>query len=72
MLLIMSDYHHIDRCVCCDSDNVNLLLDLNKQPLANSYHDNSKTSLRGPTMWAGAWPPWLVYAETKSLKVIVV
>ena len=38
----MSDYHHIDRCVCCDGDNINLLLDLNKQPLANSYHDNSK------------------------------
>ncbi len=38
----MSDFEHIDRCVCCDSDNINLLLDLNKQPLANSYHDNSK------------------------------
>jgi len=38
----MSDYHRIDRCVCCDSDNINLLLDLNKQPLANSYHDNTK------------------------------
>ena len=38
----MSDFKHIDRCVCCDSDNINLLLDLNKQPLANSYHDNSK------------------------------
>ena len=38
----MSDYHHIDRCLCCDGDNLNLLLDLNKQPLANSYHDNSK------------------------------
>ena len=38
----MSDFKHIDRCVCCDSENINLLLDLNKQPLANSYHDNSK------------------------------
>ena len=38
----MSDFKHIDRCVCCDSNNINLLLDLNKQPLANSYHDNSK------------------------------
>ena len=38
----MSDFKHIDRCVCCDSDNIKLLLDLNKQPLANSYHDNSK------------------------------
>ena len=38
----MSDFKHIDRCVCCDSDNINLLLDLNKHPLANSYHDNSK------------------------------
>ena len=38
----MSDFKHIDKCVCCDSENINLLLDLNKQPLANSYHDNSK------------------------------
>ena len=44
----MSDYHHIDRCVCCDDDNVNLLLDLNKQPLANSYHDNTKRLKKYP------------------------
>ena len=44
----MSDYHHIDRCVCCDGDNVNLLLDLNKQPLANSYHDNTKRLKKYP------------------------
>ena len=38
----MSDFYTIDKCLCCDGDNINLLLDLNKQPLANSYHDNSK------------------------------
>ena len=38
----MSDFYTIDKCLCCGGDNINLLLDLNKQPLANSYHDNSK------------------------------
>ena len=35
-------YHKKDRCVCCDSSNLELLLDLNNQPLANSYHSNTK------------------------------
>ena len=34
----MSDYKSLDRCLCCNSDNINMLLDLNNQPLANSYH----------------------------------
>ena len=34
----MSDYKSLDRCLCCDSENINVLLDLNEQPLANSYH----------------------------------
>ena len=38
----MSDFYTIDKCLCCDGDDIKLLLDLNKQPLANSYHDNSK------------------------------
>ena len=38
----MSDYKTLDRCLCCNSDNINVLLDLNKQPLANSYHDTTK------------------------------
>ena len=32
----------IQRCICCDSKNINLLLDLNVQPLANSYHNNTE------------------------------
>ena len=38
----MSNYKSLDRCICCDSENISLLLDLKKQPLANSYHDNTK------------------------------
>ena len=38
----MSDYKIIDKCLCCDSDDIKILLDLNSQPLANSYHDNTK------------------------------
>ncbi len=38
----MSDFNTIDKCLCCDGDNIKLLLDLNEQPLANSYHDNTE------------------------------
>ena len=38
----MSDCKTLDRCICCNSENINVLLDLSEQPLANSYHDNSK------------------------------
>ena len=34
----MSDYRILDRCLCCDSTDIEILLDLNNQPLANSYH----------------------------------
>ena len=34
----MSDYKLLDRCLCCDSKNIEMLLNLNEQPLANSYH----------------------------------
>ena len=34
----MSDYRTLDRCLCCDSTDIEILLDLNNQPLANSYH----------------------------------
>ena len=34
----MSDYRVLDRCLCCDSTDIEILLDLNNQPLANSYH----------------------------------
>jgi hypothetical protein len=36
----MDNYLEIKKCRCCESE-VDLLLDLNDQPLANSYHDNS-------------------------------
>ena len=35
-------YNKKDECICCGGSNLELLLDLNKQPLANSYHDNIK------------------------------
>jgi len=38
----MSDYTSLDRCLCCDSTDIKILLDLNNQPLANSYHDSTK------------------------------
>ena len=38
----MNDYKSLDRCLCCDSTDIEILLDLNNQPLANSYHDNTK------------------------------
>ena len=38
----MSDYKILNRCLCCDSTDIEILLDLNNQPLANSYHDNTK------------------------------
>jgi|TARA_R100000008_G_C3579883_1_gene167746 SAM-dependent methyltransferase len=45
----MSDYKVLDECLCCsDSTYLNLLLDLNEQPLANSYHDNSSEMDRYP------------------------
>ena len=30
------------KCICCDGKNLNVLLDLNKQPMANSYHNNTE------------------------------
>ena len=33
-------YHKQEKCLCCDSSDLELLLDLNNQPLANSYHTN--------------------------------
>ena len=31
------DYRTLDRCLCCDSTDIEILLDLNNQPL-NPYH----------------------------------
>ena len=35
---MIEKYNRIDRCRCCDSNNLELILDLKPQPLANSYH----------------------------------
>ncbi len=35
----------IERCIACDSDNLKPVLDLNSQPLANSYRDTAKETL---------------------------
>jgi SAM-dependent methyltransferase len=37
-------YKSIDKCLCCDNSNLVLSLDLNQQPLANSYLKNSSDS----------------------------
>jgi hypothetical protein len=41
-------YHKQEKCLCCDSSNLELLLDLNNQPLANSYHTNDLPLLEYP------------------------
>lgn len=34
------NYKEKKECICCNSDELNTILDLNMQPLANSYHTN--------------------------------
>ena len=34
----MNNYREKKECVCCGKSNLSIVLDLNKQPLANSYH----------------------------------
>ena len=34
----MSNFTEYKDCICCGKSNLSLVLDLNKQPLANSYH----------------------------------
>mgnify|MGYP003658898792 CR=1 FL=1 len=41
-------YNKKDTCICCNSNNLKVLLDLNEQPLANSYHDNTKKLKKYP------------------------
>lgn len=43
----MNDFIKIDRCRCCNSEVIELL-DLNDQPLANSYHDNTSAQMVFP------------------------
>lgn len=33
------EYKQISKCICCESGRLKLILDLNEQPLANSYHE---------------------------------
>lgn len=37
-------YKRIDKCLCCNNPDLRLMLDLGKQPLANSFH-NKETEL---------------------------
>jgi len=37
----MNDYQEKKDCICCGKKNLKTILDLNEQPLANSYHDNT-------------------------------
>lgn len=36
-------YKKLQKCICCESDNLNTILDLGEQPLANSYHNNDES-----------------------------
>ena len=36
-------YKEKKECICCGSQELELVLDLNDQPLANSYHDNTES-----------------------------
>lgn len=38
----MSDYKELRKCLCCDNEDIRVVLDLGSQPLANSYHDNEQ------------------------------
>ena len=38
----MSNFKEKKDCICCGKSNLSLFLDLNNQPLANSYHDNTE------------------------------
>lgn len=38
----MNSYKNINVCRCCGSSNLRCILDLNKQPLANSYHNKEE------------------------------
>lgn len=38
----MGDYKKLKKCLCCDSLNMKMILDLGKQPLANSYHNEER------------------------------
>ena len=44
----MTTYKERQTCICCGGSNLKLLLNLNKQPLANSYHDNSQVQEEYP------------------------
>lgn len=35
-------YKDVNKCRCCDSNEITCVIDFGKQPLANSYHDGSK------------------------------
>ena len=37
-----NNFYEQKECLCCGKENLDILLDLNEQPLANSYHDNSE------------------------------
>ena len=38
----MSNFKEMKECICCGKSNLSLVLDLNNQPLANSYHKDDE------------------------------
>ena len=52
-----SDYKKLSVCLCCGSSNLDLILDLNNQPLANSY-------LKSPSEQEEEYPLAINYCNT--------
>ena len=46
----MSNYKEKKDCVCCGKSNLSVVLDLNKQPLANAYHKETEVLEEYPFM----------------------
>jgi 2-polyprenyl-3-methyl-5-hydroxy-6-metoxy-1,4-benzoquinol methylase len=44
----MKEFKDLKKCLCCDSTNLRIILDLIDQPLANSYHNNYKSLNKYP------------------------
>jgi len=38
----MNDYKKLNKCLCCNNTEMQMILDLGRQPLANSYHNGEK------------------------------
>lgn len=44
----MNNYKLLKSCLCCKNNNLTTILDLNKQPLANNFHDINEIEIHYP------------------------